>query len=79
MKEKRIGQPSCLVCDVGECLRKEEEWGAAGDAQESTVIHTPFVIGAPCCSSSSAVLITSYNHVTLQHIPVASPAKETYF
>uniref|UniRef100_A0A8C6GW70 Uncharacterized protein n=1 Tax=Mus spicilegus TaxID=10103 RepID=A0A8C6GW70_MUSSI len=44
-----------------------------------TVIHTPFVIGAPCCSSSSAVLITSYNHVTLQHIPVASPAKETYF
>ncbi|XP_052025548.1 histocompatibility antigen 60b-like [Apodemus sylvaticus] len=35
--------------------------------------------GAPCCSSSSADLIASYNWVTLQHIPVVSPAKETHF
>lgn len=49
----------------------EIEWGAAADAQEHTVIHTPLVIGALCCSSSSttwsAVLITSCVGEILEH------------
>ena len=39
-KEERIGQLSAMVCDVGECLRKDVVWGVQLGAEEHTVIHT---------------------------------------